>query len=48
MLCNPICCMPKAELCWIITRIRGTVSSRVGVVKAADADKAIKAAVRYD
>jgi hypothetical protein len=38
--------MPKAELRWIITRIRGNRADRIGVVKAADADTAIKAAVR--
>jgi hypothetical protein len=38
--------MPKSELRWIITHIRGKRADRIGVVKAADADAAIKAAVR--
>jgi hypothetical protein len=38
--------MPKAELRWVITRIRGKRADRIGVVKAADADAAIKIAIR--
>jgi hypothetical protein len=38
--------MPKAELRWIITRIRGKRADRIGVVKAPDADAAVKAAIR--
>jgi hypothetical protein len=41
-----ISAMPKTELRWVITRIRGKRADRIGVVKAADPDKAIKVAVR--